>query len=239
MNNGQSEIKVLDCGQPLEGKLNTQAKMISALVSKAQNKSSAKQWSQVLGRLDYDLMPGAPNSDLKGQALLGYWMAEAIREVGHADFAIIPRYAVGLSELKSGDITRAKLLRAFPVDENIYLVDLSGKEILRILNQHADHFFQNGNFLFYYAGKDVTVKMTQPLTKKVKISGMVADRLYKVITLGSIMNQSPKYLGTNYNGMATPLRFKVQKGLELFVNRLKNTNKKAGLQNVRFKSGDS
>jgi hypothetical protein len=117
------------------------------------------------------------------------------------------------------------------------LVDMSGKELMRVLQSHAQMYIQKGAFPFFYSGKQLTFERKG---KTIAVaSTLVPEKVYKVVTFESIIQQSPRFLGTNLNGMATPLKFRLHQGLESFsrfrIRQLRDTS--LGQSLVTFKQG--
>jgi len=117
-------------------------------------------------------------------SLLGQWVTDRMREKVNADIAF--QNGGGLrSSLPVGKITMGNLYETLPFDNTLYTVDLTGKQVVRILEQGIG---DKNSGMLQFSGLKVHYDSSKPTGKQIisvtTLNGapLKNDKLYKVVT---------------------------------------------------------
>ncbi len=107
------------------------------------NASVAEKLSEKVGRVDFDLCVNDPKTTIRrvrnGETNLADLVADALRETYKTDIALL--YGGGVrNDVQRGEITYGDVLKAFPFDNKILSVKVSGRQILNALEFGAKKY---------------------------------------------------------------------------------------------------
>lgn len=160
------------------------------LLEKSQ-KEIAPITNKVVGKVLREL-----SHDRSEVSLLGQWSTDVMREAVHADIAF--QNGGGLrTGIPVGNITIGKLYEVMPFDNTLYVVELSGKQVLQVLQ----HGLKNPKIgMLQFSGIQVKYDETMPQDQRIVAvtlddgTPLAANHFYKVVTNDFMAYGGDEYL---------------------------------------------
>jgi 2',3'-cyclic-nucleotide 2'-phosphodiesterase (5'-nucleotidase family) len=126
---------------------------------------------------------------------LGSLMADILRDHGATDIAFIHSGGIR-ADLPAGPVTRENLLDAFPFIDFVYILNMTGAQILDVLEQS----FTLERGVLQVSGLEVEFDLSQPIGDRVIAvrvgeEPLEADRTYSITTLDFLASGADLYSG--------------------------------------------
>lgn len=143
-------------------------------------------------------LDGEYNNVRTGETSLGMLLADSLKTATSADIALINSGSIRGS-LNSGVITQNDILTVLPFDDQVVIVELSGQDILDILEQSVSNLPYPRSALLQSSGLKYKVNLSKPVGEKVSnvlINNVALNskQIYKVATIDFLISG-----GDNYN----------------------------------------
>jgi 5'-nucleotidase/UDP-sugar diphosphatase len=165
--------------------------VVSALVDEVQH-SLEKDFQAVIGTLSVDW-----KRDGKGESNIGDFIADAIREEGHAAVAVTNSSGIR-KDLNAGPVRKNDLFEVMPFRNVLCTFLVTGKELRGLALRHATDL-AGGKAPLQFSGLTVTWKRDggSAVVVSAKIDGkeITDDQQIRFATSDFIVNQGEKYLG--------------------------------------------
>ena len=159
------------------------------LAKKIQRFKANKTLSEVVGKTNVILT--APEK-------LGYLMSLSQKEITKADFAFQNTGGIRLDTIKKGNITRSDIYNLDPFDNEIYIFDLTEKQIKSFI-KYAYNIHKENNLIA--AGIQLKLTVKNKKLKKIELFGINNKPLEKTktykVAINSYMASSYKFNGKN------------------------------------------
>jgi 2',3'-cyclic-nucleotide 2'-phosphodiesterase (5'-nucleotidase family) len=150
-----------------------------ALLDKYEKKLKGQSLDEVL-----TTVTGPQINNEKGDSLLGEITADAVRKASGADAALIQSGAI-VSDLKAGPFTRENLYETFPYEDDVVMINMSGKTLRKIIQESVKKagdggFLQISGLVVTQSGAGLSIMVGNALLKdrekyKVATNGFLAE----------------------------------------------------------------
>ncbi len=155
---------------------------VKALIEKYTN-SQKEILDNVIAQIDEDLI-GDTDAVREGETSLGMVMADAIKEDARSDIAFVNAGGIR-SSISAGDVRIRDIIRAIPLPNIVYKINLRGSDIKPILEMSARYLPAQSSGLLHTSGLRFDVDIAKPYGSRIsniQVNGqpLVESRVYSV-----------------------------------------------------------